>query len=216
MKVEIWSDVVCPWCYIAKRRFESALSHFAHAEEVAVEWRSFELDPNAPGGDDTESAVLLARKYGFSVGEARLRQARVTEIAAAEGLDYHLEATRRSNTFDAHRLLHLAKQAGLQGALKERLMHAFFTDGERVSDHDVLERLALEVGLEAGAVTTLLGGAFLAEEVRADERRARELGATGVPYFLVDDRYGVSGAQDPHRFSQLLDSAWLDARSAAK
>lgn len=216
MQVEIWSDVVCPWCYIGKRRFEAAAGRFAHPEELDVVWRAFELDPNAPANDDRDMTELLATKYGWPLAEARARQAQVAEIAAGEGLEYHLERTRRQRSFDAHRLLKLAADEGeggsseRQSVLKERLLRAYFTEGRSVTDHDSLLELAGEVGLDREAAAQVLAGDRYGDEVRSDEARATELGAHGVPYFLVDGKYAVSGAQDSARFLQLLDRAWLD------
>jgi len=211
MQVEIWSDVACPWCYIGKRRFESALARFSHADEVEVVWRSYQLDPNAPPTSTADMAELVARKYGMSVDEAGARLALVTRVAAGEGLEYHLDRISRQNTFDAHRLLQLAARHGLRGELEERMMCGYLTECLSVADHAVLARLAAEVGLDDVETATVLASGELADEVREDERRAVELGAHGVPYYLVDGKYAVSGAQDPARFGQLLDRAWLDA-----
>ncbi len=212
MQVEIWSDVACPWCYIGKRRFETALGRFTHADEVEVVWRSYQLDPDAPTVTTGSMAEHLARKYGISVEEALRRMAHVAQLAAAEGLEYHLDRVDRQNTFDAHRMVHLAARHGRQGEMKERLMRAYFTDVVAVADHTVLSQLAAEVGLDADETARVLSGDEFADEVRSDERRAAEHGAHGVPYFLVDGKYAVSGAQDPARFLQLLDRAWLDAK----
>ena len=213
MQVEIWSDVVCPWCYIGKRRFEGALERFSHADEVEVRWRSFELDPRAPRREDGDMASHLARKYGFTHEEAVARQAQVGTTAALEGLDFRLELTGRANTFDAHRLLHLAAGRARQGQLKERLLRAHLCEGEHVGEPDVLQRLAVEVGLDRDEVAEVLATTAYGDEVRTDERRALELGAGGVPFFVVDGRYAVSGAQDARRFGQLLDRAWLDSQA---
>jgi predicted DsbA family dithiol-disulfide isomerase len=206
MQVEIWSDVVCPWCYIGKRRFEEALRRFDGRDDVEVTWRSFELDPEAPpvGVDILEH---LAAKYGVSVSEAQAMQDRVSQAAAGEGLDYHLDRTQRGNSFNAHRLLHLAKEHGLQDALKERLLHAYFTDGEAIGDRTVLRGLAVDAGLPAGEVDDVLGSDRFADAVREDERTAQQLGCRGVPFFVVDRAYGASGAQDPDVLLQILQEA---------
>jgi predicted DsbA family dithiol-disulfide isomerase len=211
--VEIWSDVVCPWCYIGKRRFEGALERFSHAAEVEVRWRSFELDPNAPRRENGDNAARLARKYGITLDEATQRQARVTATAASEGLEFHLEHSGRANTFDAHRLLHLAVGHGRQDQLKERLLRAHLCEGDHVGEPEVLLRLAVEVGLDPDEVDQVLRTEDYRDEVRADERRADELGVSGVPFFVVDGRYAVSGAQDGRRLAQLLDRVWLDSRA---
>jgi len=206
VQVEIWSDVVCPWCYIGKRRFEEALRRFDGRDDVEVTWRSFELDPDAPavGVDVLEH---LADKYGVSKGEAQAMQHRVTQAAAGEGLEYHLDRTQRGNSFDAHRLLHLAKEHGRQPELEERLFRAYFTDGEAIGAADVLRRLAVEAGLPEVDVDDVLGSDRYADAVRDDERTAQQLGARGVPFFVVDRRYGASGAQDPAVLLELLEKA---------
>ena len=214
MKVEIWSDVVCPWCYIGKRRFEAALARFAHADQVEVEWRSFELDPHAESvlaaGEGPDHADVLASKYGMSRAQAEAAIGNVTEAAAGEGLEFHLDVSLRSNTFDAHRVIHLAAARGLQGAVKERLMRAYFTEGVPVGDRDALLRLATEAGLDAADVEKVLDTDEHADGVRADEAEARALGITGVPFFVVDRLYGVSGAQPADQLLAVLERAWSE------
>lgn len=210
MQVEIWSDVVCPWCYIGKRRFESALRRFEHRDDVAVTYRSFELDPGAPPVRSESTTAHLAAKYGISEAEARSMNDRVTEIAAAEGLDYRLDEARPGNTFDAHRLLHLAAARGLQGAVKERFMAAYFSEGAPIGDHEALTRLATEAGLDAAEVAAVLSGDAHADDVRADQAQARTFGISGVPFFVVDRTYGVSGAQPAEVLLQVLDKAWAE------
>ena len=212
MKVEIWSDVVCPWCYIGKRRFEAALARFAHREEVELVWRSFELDPSAPPSTPEQGpyAERLATKYGSSVAEAQGMIDNMTATAAKEGLDFRFDVAKPGNTFDAHRLLHLALEHGKQDALKERLDRATFTDGSPVSDHAALRGLALEVGLPGTEVDDVLGSARYSEAVRADEAQARTYGINGVPFFVVDQRYGISGAQPPDVVLQALEQAWSE------
>ncbi|HET7488692.1 MAG TPA: DsbA family oxidoreductase [Acidimicrobiales bacterium] len=208
VKVEIWSDVVCPWCYVGKRRFESALASFAHAGDVEVVWRSFELDPSV-----TETVDLLghlAAKYGVSRDEAQAMNERVTQVAAGEGLAYRLDLTRRGSTFDAHRLLHLAADHGRQGDLEEALMDAYFTRGEPIADHEILTRLALAAGLQEHEVADVLAGEAFAADVRADEAEARRLGVTGVPFFVVDRRYAVAGAQKADVLLGALEQAWAE------
>jgi predicted DsbA family dithiol-disulfide isomerase len=206
VQVEIWSDVVCPWCYIGKRRFEEALRRFDGRDDVEVTWRSFELDPDAPavGVDVLEH---LAEKYGVSKGEAQAMQHRVTQAAAQEGLEYHLDRTLRGNSFDAHRLLHLAKEQERQAELEEGLFRAYFTDGEAIGDTAVLRRLAVAAGLSEADVDDVLGSDRYADAVRDDERTAQQLGARGVPFFVVDRTFGASGAQDPAILLELLANA---------
>jgi predicted DsbA family dithiol-disulfide isomerase len=198
LKVEIWSDVVCPWCYIGKRRFESALEGFEHRDAIEVEFRSFELNPHAPATEDG------------SLEEARALHARVTEAAAGEGLDYHFEIAKRGNTFDAHRLIHLAAAEGRQDAMKERLMAAYFTEGRQIGDRSTLIELATEVGIDPDRAGAVLAGDEFAAEVRADEREAAELGITGVPFFVINRRYAVSGAQPSELMLKALTRAWED------
>jgi predicted DsbA family dithiol-disulfide isomerase len=197
MKVEIWSDIACPWCYVGKRRFESALEQFEHHDDVEVVWRSFELDPAAPRSRDVPQDELLASKYGMPVERARAMNARMTEEARKEGLDFHFDRVKVGNTFDAHRLVHLATESGRAEAMKERLLKAYFTDGEAIGDPETLARLAAEVGLDPARAREVLGGDAYAADVRADEARARSFGISGVPFFAIDERYGVPGAQPP-------------------
>ncbi len=204
MDVEIWSDIACPWCYIGKRRFEAAMAQFEHAEEVRVTWRSFELDPEAPQERTGDRAAHLAKKYGMSVERAREIERGLTDTASAEGLDFRFERARSGTTFDAHRVVHLAAEHGLQDAMKERLLRAYFTDGELMSDHATLLRLACEVGLPAQEVSEMLAGERFAQDVRADEDDARALGISAVPTFVVDRALGVSGAQPPDALLELL------------
>jgi predicted DsbA family dithiol-disulfide isomerase len=212
LKVEIWSDVVCPWCYIGKRRLESALERFDHRDEIEVEFRSFELDPFAQAGQDEGLDERLARKYGVDLEKARAMNARVTEAAAGEGLEYHLDIARPGNTFDVHRLIHLAAAEGRQAAMKERAMAAYFTEGRQIGDRDTLVDLAAEVGIDRDRARRALESDEFAAEVRADEREATELGITGVPFFVLDRRYGVSGAQPPEVMLGALERAWTEAQ----
>ena len=217
MKVEIWSDVVCPWCFIGKRRLESALDAFPHRDEVEVVFRSFELDPTAPTPAGEPVVTMLARKYGVSVEQAAQMQDRVTQVAAEVGLEYHLDKTLHANTVDAHRLLHLAlDEAGprVQAELKEALMTAYFTRAEDITDHEVLRKAAADAGLDPERVDAVLASTEYAEAVRADVDQARAFGASGVPFFVVDRKYAVSGAQPTELFSQVLDRAWTESHPA--
>jgi predicted DsbA family dithiol-disulfide isomerase len=210
--VEIWSDLVCPWCYIGKRRFETALSRFDHAGDVQVVWRSYELDPHAPAdGSSVDLVEHLARKYGVSVEQATAMMDRVTDAAAGEGLEYRMGIARRGSSFDGHRLLHAAATQGRQQEMGERLFRAYFTEGVQLADRDELRRLAAEVGVDAAALDD---DTAHADDVRADERAAAELGIQGVPFFAIDRRDGISGAQDPETILLALQRAW-DERQAA-
>ncbi len=216
MKVEIWSDVVCPWCYIGKRRFEAALTQFEHRDEVEVIWRSYQLDPTAPRNSDVSVNEMLAGKYGMSLEQAAAANERVTQMAATEGLEYHLDKAAYSNTFDAHRLIHLAAHQGRQDEMKERLMKAYFTEGAAVGDTEVLVKLAAEVGIETDEARKVLSGDLYADEVRADERRARTFGIRGVPFFAIDEKYGVSGAQPAELLVEALEQAWANLHPLIK
>jgi predicted DsbA family dithiol-disulfide isomerase len=208
MEVNIWSDIACPWCYIGKRRLEAAVESFEHADELQIRWHSFELDPQAPPEREGEYATNLARKYGTTREKALAGLAGMTQAAAGDGLEFHFERARSGNTFDGHRLTHLAQAHGCQDAMKERLMRAYLTEGELISDHATLRRLALEVSLPEGPVDELLAGEGYAEEVRADEYTASRLGITAVPFFVVDRSFGAAGAQSPEYLLELLRHAW--------
>jgi predicted DsbA family dithiol-disulfide isomerase len=208
MNVEIWSDIACPWCYVGKRRFEAALAAFEHRDDVTVTWRSFELDPAAPRERGGDRARHLAEKYGVSVERAIEMQDHMTKVAAGDGLDFRFDIARSGNTFDAHRVLHLAAEHGAQDAMKERLMRAYLTEGELVGDPEALERLAVEAGLPRQAVLEVLASDRYAAEVRKDERTAAELGIHAVPFFVVDRALGASGAQPPEVLGEMLRRGW--------
>lgn len=212
MQIEIWSDVVCPWCYIGKRRLEKALADFPHAVEVV--YRSFQLDPSAPQVPVETVAEALGRKYGGGPEAGRRMVDRVEAVAAEEGLLFRHHQSLRVGTVDAHRLLHLALETGgpeLQGRLKEALLSAYFVEAENVADHGTLTRIATGVGLDAERVAGVLGSDEFADAVEADIRQAAAFGATGVPFFVIDRKYGVSGAQPTEVFTQVLERAWADA-----
>ena len=209
MKVEIWSDVVCPWCYVGKRRFEAALAQLAHHDDVELVWRSFELDPSAPPApaEAGRQAAHLARKYGRTLEQAQDMLDGMTATAAADGLDFRFDLMRAGNTFDAHRLLHLAKDRGVQDQVKEALDAATFGAGLRVSDHDELVQVVSAAGLDADEARAVLASDRYADDVRADQAQARAYGISAVPFFVVDGRYGVSGAQPAELIAQVLETA---------
>jgi predicted DsbA family dithiol-disulfide isomerase len=210
MEVEIWSDVVCPWCYLGKRRFERALGSFEHKDKVQVTYRSFQLDPTAPRGATTPTVEVLAQKYGMSAAEAEQAQRQMELRAAADGLTFRMSGLRSGNTKDAHRLLQLAKASGRQDALMERLQRAYFTEQDSIFDQDSLTRLAVEAGLDRDALTEVLTTDRYADHVDTDQAMARALDATGVPLFVIDRRYGIRGAQPTETIAGVLERAWAE------
>jgi predicted DsbA family dithiol-disulfide isomerase len=212
--VEIWSDIACPWCYVGKRRFEAALAAFEHRDDVTVTWRSFELDPTAPREREVDGATHLAEKYGTSREQALAMHQRMTDVAAGEGLEFRFDLARGGNTFDAHRLTHLAAAHGLQDAMKERLMRAYLTEGEPFGYPAALERLAIGVGLPEDEARELLAGDRYADDVRDDERTAAQFGIHAVPFFVVDRALGASGAQPAEVFGELLRRGWETRKPA--
>lgn len=208
MDVEIWSDIACPWCYVGKRRFEAALSQFEHRDQVRVTWRSFELDPSAPLEREGDRAARLAEKYGMTLEHAQAAERQLTEVAAGDGLEFRFDLARSGRTFDGHRIIHLAAEHELQDPMKERLLRAYFTEGELIGDHETLVRLANEVGLPEDEVRATLAGDRFAEEVRGDELTAQQFGISAVPTFVVDRALGASGAHPPEQLLGLLRQGW--------
>jgi predicted DsbA family dithiol-disulfide isomerase len=213
MRVEIWSDIACPWCYVGKARFEKALQAFPHRGEVEVVHRSFELDPHRAKDDVQPVLTMLAKKYGMSEAQAQSGENNLGAQAAAEGLEYRTTGRDHGNTFDMHRLLHFAKEQGKQDELIQILYRANFAEERSLftEGDERLVELAVEAGLAAEDVRKVLGDpTAYADAVRADEREAAELGANGVPFFVLDRKYGVSGAQPAEVFAQALSQAWGD------
>lgn len=208
MRIDVWSDVVCPWCMIGKANLARALERFEHADQVDVVWHSFELDPEAPRASTGTVVDMLAKKYGRSPAEAQGMIDAVTQRAAEVGLNFRMDRARPGNTFDAHRLLHLAKARGLQSALADRLFRAHFEEGEAIGEVATLQRLAEDVGLDSEEVRELLAGLAWSALVRADQQQARAYGITGVPFFVLDRRLGVGGAQPPDVLLGALRQAW--------
>jgi len=200
MNVEIWSDLVCPWCYIGKRNFETALARAGLGTALTLVWRSFELDPRAPHEDSQPLVQRLAQKYGVSLAKAAEMNAHVTAVAAEVGLHYRLDIARPGNTFDAHRLTHLATDRGLGEAVMERLMQGYFCEGLPIADHETLARVAIDCGLDATEVRDLLAGDTYAAAVRADEQRAAGFNIRAVPCFVFDEHSKISGAQPVEGF----------------
>lgn len=210
MLVEIWSDVVCPWCYLGKRRFEAALARFEHAGEVEVRWRSFELDPTAPERRETGMAAHLAEKYQMPLAEAEGRLRQMDELAAGEGLPYDLAATKGGSTYRAHQLIHLAyaSSAELGAATKEALLRAYFLELRPIGDLATLLEVAVGVGIDPDEAAAALAEERFGPAVRADEQEAAALGCSGVPFFVLDRALAVSGAQSPDTFAAALHEAW--------
>lgn len=216
LKVEIWSDVVCPFCYMGKRHFEAALSKFGNPNDLEIEFKSFQLDPNYVQDDHAQGrhAEHLAEKYGKSLAEAQMMLDSVTQRAKEAGLDYHFEKSVSFNTFDAHRVAQKAKEKGLGLEMEEALFKGYFTDGKDLGDREVLKAEALKVGLSEEDFDVALTDDKYAFEVKSDIQEAANLGITGVPFFVFNRKYGVSGAQPVEAFTQTLDAAYNDWKNA--
>lgn len=214
MRIDIWSDVVCPWCYVGKRRLEGALAEFPHRDEVELVYHSFQLDPAAPR-DATETArEMLARKYGMTDAQAADAQGRVIALAAEEGMHWRHEESPYVGTRDAHRILHLALEDGRQQELAEALFHAYFAEARNVADHAELLKIAIDTGLDGARVEEVLAGGAYEDAVDDDVRQAAAYGATGVPFYVVDEKYGISGAQPTELFQQVIERAWDESHPA--
>ncbi len=211
LQIDVWSDIVCPWCAIGKRRLETALAKFPHRDDVEVVWRAFELDPSAPRVREGDQASHLAKKYGRTKAQAEDMIRNVADVAAKDGLEFDLLGARSGNTFDGHRLLHLAAERGLQGALKERFFRAYMSEGAPIGEPEVLARLAVEAGLDAEEVRATLASDKYAKEVREEESAARTIGISGVPFFVFGGRLAVSGAQPAEVLLRALEEAWAQA-----
>jgi predicted DsbA family dithiol-disulfide isomerase len=202
--VEVWSDVMCPFCYLGKRRFAEALSKFEGRDQVEVVWRSFQLNPALETDRPIGVNDYLSQAKGISIGRAREMNAHLTEVAKHEGLVFDFDKAVVINTFDAHRFLHFAKAHGRQDEAMQRLFKAYFSEGRNVADHATLTGIGREIGLDAGAVAVALADGSYADEVRADIFEAEELGISGVPFFVFDRKYAVSGAQSSAAFLDVL------------
>jgi predicted DsbA family dithiol-disulfide isomerase len=213
MRIDIWSDLVCPWCYVGKRRFEKALARFDSRDEVQIVHRSFQLNPAAPRDHTSNRREMLMQKYRLSPTQATQMDARMTQTAAAEGLEFNLEGTLTGNTFDAHQLVHLARAHGLQDVVIERFYRAYFTERQSLFDKKTLVDLGADAGLNRDEAAATLHGDRYEEAVREDIETARQLGVTGVPFFVIDNRYGLSGAQAPETFLDMLHRIAADHQS---
>lgn len=208
MKIDVWTDIVCPFCYLGRRYLETAIEGFQHRDEVEVSWHSFELDRSAPAVSEQALVEMIAAKYGISTEQAVGQHESMASAARDAGLEFNWQQARRGNSFDAHRVVHLAAEHGLAAVAHERLMKAYFTDGLAIGDRQTLVGLAVEVGLDRDEVVAMLAGDDYGNHVRSDEATAAMLGATGVPYFVFDRKYGVSGAQPVAVMGQALETAW--------
>jgi predicted DsbA family dithiol-disulfide isomerase len=209
MDIHIWSDIVCPWCYLGKRRFDNALAVFDHRDDVRVTHRSFQLDPTRPRHQTTNRRAMLKSKYQLSDQQVREMDTRMEHLADVEGLEYHLtDAGLTGNTLDAHQLLQMGKARGMQDAVIERLYRAYFTEQRSVFDRDSLVSLAGDAGLDQAEARDVLERDAYVDAVAADVGEARSLGVSGVPFFVIDGRYGVSGAQSTEVFTEALTTAW--------
>jgi predicted DsbA family dithiol-disulfide isomerase len=208
VRIDVWSDLVCPWCYIGKRRLEHALKDFPQASDVEIVHRSFQLNPSAPAGTSSSRRAYLMAKYGWSASKAEDVDANMERTAAADGLEYHLTAGGLTgNTFDAHRLMHLARDRGRQDAAVERFFRGYFTEQRSLFETESLAALAVDAGLDAEDARRVLAGSDYADAVKADAAEAHALGVSGVPFFVFDERFGLSGAQPVEVFVEALTQA---------
>ncbi len=212
MNIEIWSDVACPWCYVGKRRFETALAAFPHRDKVQVQWRSFQLDPDLPTKYEGTREEYLAARKGMSAHQVTEMFGHLTTQAAGEGLDFHFENVVVANTFTAHRLIHLAAAHGKQDEAKDALLRGHFEDGADIGSPEYLTGLGLELGIGAADLAELFSSEKYAEDVRHDIAEARALGISGVPFFVIDRKFGLSGAQPAETFTAALEQAWQDSQ----
>ena len=213
MKVEIWSDVMCPFCYIGKRKFEHALEQFAHKDQVEVVWKSFQLNPEMKTEAGKNINQYLAEAKGWSLEKAKEMNNYVSNIAREVGLTYHLDKAVVANSFDAHRFSHLAKKQGLQNEAEEKLFQAYFTDGKNTADHQTLVKLGTEIGMDATETSTVLSGNEFSDEVKQDIYEAQQVGVRGVPFFVLGEKYAISGAQESATFLQALNKTWEEMNS---
>lgn len=216
MQVEIWSDVMCPFCYIGKRKFETALSQFANHDDIEVVWKSFQLDPDSPTQPEKSVYEHLSERKGMSVEQARQMTNQVAERAAQVGLNFNFDKAVTANSFDAHRLLHLAREKGVQNETKEQLLSAYFTEGKNVADHETLTQIGEKAGLDGPLVKDVLQTSQYADDVQHDIYESRQLGVQGVPFFVLNRKYAVSGAQESGTFLGALKTAYGEWKEAAQ
>lgn len=216
LKIQIWSDIMCPFCYIGKRRLENAIDQFGHQDSIEIEWKSFQLDPNFIASEGDNLAEHLAEKYRKDQEWALESLKNTAQTAANSGLEFHFEKVIMANSFNAHRLLHLAKQQQLGSELKELLFKAYFTDGKDVNDTETLKELAIKAGLEAQTIDSVLTSDTFDKEVQQDILRAQQIGVQGVPFFVFDNKYAVSGAQYEQTFLNVLEKVWEEGQFQSK
>lgn len=214
MKVDIWSDVMCPFCYIGKRKFEAALAKFPNGKDIEIEWHSFQLDPDITAQPGKDVYTYLAERKGMTVEQSKQMHKQVVQMAAGEGLQYNFDKAVIANSLDAHRISHLAKKYGKGDAIEEQLFHAYFTEGKDISNHDVLLAMATSLGIPEQEVLDVLKSDKYADAVEADIVRASQIGVRGVPFFVLDNKYAVSGAQPSETFLQALTQAWKEYEQA--
>ena len=210
MRIDIWSDVVCPWCAIGKAHLEEALSQFVHADEVSIRWHSFELDPSAPAVRTGNYAGMIAKKYGMDIDQAQAMVDQMTARGESVGVEFRFDRVQPGNTFDAHRVIPLGGLRGVQDAVKSRMLRGYLSDGAAIGLPEVVHQLGVEAGLDPDEVTAVLESDAFADDVRADELLASQLQVTGVPFFVFDGRLAVAGAQPPEVLLEVLERAWSD------
>jgi predicted DsbA family dithiol-disulfide isomerase len=212
MNVEIWSDVMCPFCYIGKRKFEKALEQFPHKDDIKIIWKSFQLDPSTVTDPSLNTIENLRLKKGWSKEQAAETIAHVADIAKQVGLNFNFDKAVVANSFDAHRLSHLAKKYNLQNELEEKLFFAYFSEGKNTADYETLLKIALEIGMDEAEVSEVLKGNTFANEVHQDIEQAQQIGVRGVPFFVLNQKYGISGAQESDTFLQALHKAYDETK----
>jgi predicted DsbA family dithiol-disulfide isomerase len=211
LRIDIWSDIACPWCYVGKRHLEQALAQFPERSSVEIVWHAFELNPSAPREThEGPYAARLAKKYGISPKEAQIKIDHLVSVARGDGLSMDFERIRPGNTFDAHRIVHHAREVGRQDAVKERFLRGYLSEGEAIGDPEVVARLAIDAGLDTDRVSAILSSDEYAREVRTDEAEAQRLGIHGVPFFVIGGRYALSGAQPAELIGRALRQAWSE------
>jgi len=216
MKIEIWSDIRCPFCYIGKRKFEMALEKFEHKSDVEVEWKSFELDPNLVTQSDVNATSHLAHIKGISKERANEMQQYVKGVANQVGLDFHPDKAVVANSFNAHRLIQFAKTKGLGNEAEEALFKAHFIEGKNIDDKEALLQIATDISLDESETREVLASDAFEKEVKRDEMQAQSFGISGVPFFVLNNKYAVSGAQSPETFLQALNQTWIESEEVKK